>query len=642
MIIETIELHNWLRYAGVQLVAFGGSVYSVTARLDSNADRSNWLGKSSFLASIPFALYGKHEKATEDEWITYGASDGGVTLTLSTGVVISRRRQRGRTTNLIVTMPDCSELKGKEAQEEIDRIVGMNAAEFFAAVFIKQKRLDAFVRATSGQRMQMLRDWLDLEKIEKAEDSLVDRLTRERQQENDIVRSIENAKTHVESVLRKHFEFGSLSEIDFADAIGEIDQLIQEARAEEKALQIKNTEARVRLAEADRVRERDAAEIAWKRHREELEGIGELPDFEAVQDRIQALADEASAARRKRTEAAALACGSFDGVCPIDGHQCSDAHAMLERRAANAALKVLADERFEKVAEELRIERERFAMLSKKRSRYSELTAIADELMRRYEFGKRVDSPTETPSELKERLISLESLQRNAIEKTVGLERDKKTIQEQVHAMHEFETRLKEAGKRVQVLGHAVRIIGRTGLQRVLCERARESIETRSNAMLADAGIALQISLTWQREGKGLSKNCQECGTAFLSKTAKKCVQCGAERTANVINELDVNLSDRSGAAEDLAGCAIQMAAAQFLREQRGSAWATLCIDEPFGALDSQNRKDLSRHLVGMVRGGLGFEQAFIVAHDRALMDALPARVEVLADAKSSSLEVRS
>jgi DNA repair exonuclease SbcCD ATPase subunit len=100
---------------------------------------------------------------------------------------------------------------------------------------------------------------------------------------------------------------------------------------------------------------------------------------------------------------------------------------------------------------------------------------------------------------------------------------------------------------------------------------------------------------------------------------------------------LDVVLSDRSGAAEDLAGLAISLAASSRLRAERGSPWGVVCLDEPFGALDRSHRRSLAKGLVLMLVGQ--WEQALVIAHDDATMDAMPGRIVIVGGSNGSRVE---
>jgi DNA repair exonuclease SbcCD ATPase subunit len=118
----------------------------------------------------------------------------------------------------------------------------------------------------------------------------------------------------------------------------------------------------------------------------------------------------------------------------------------------------------------------------------------------------------------------------------------------------------------------------------------------------------------------------------------KECASCGAARGKKVEDRLDVVLSDRSGAAEDLAGIAVMLAASELIRSLKESCFGVACLDEPFGALDKANRKAFAHGLVTMLRDG--WEQVFVVAHDDALMDAMPGRIVIEASDEGSCVRV--
>jgi hypothetical protein len=103
------------------------------------------------------------------------------------------------------------------------------------------------------------------------------------------------------------------------------------------------------------------------------------------------------------------------------------------------------------------------------------------------------------------------------------------------------------------------------------------------------------VTARWSREGDDLATVCEACGTAFpKSRKVKECARYGGARGPNLIEKLELDLSDRSGAAEDLVGGAMQFAAAAWLRRERGVAWSTAFLDEPFGSLDEAHRRGLA------------------------------------------------
>ncbi len=168
--------------------------------------------------------------------------------------------------------------------------------------------------------------------------------------------------------------------------------------------------------------------------------------------------------------------------------------------------------------------------------------------------------------------------------------------------------------------------------QRVVAESTMQLVEQGANRVLSDSGIDLGVKVTWAREGNGPAKSCDQCGAGFpVSAKVKVCGACGSKRGKHTVEKLEIGTTDQSGAAEDLAGIAIRLAVSAWLRQRRQAGWSMAAIDEPFGALDGANKRALSQHLVTMLTGaGYGFEQAFVVGHERAIMDALPNRIELI------------
>jgi DNA repair exonuclease SbcCD ATPase subunit len=120
----------------------------------------------------------------------------------------------------------------------------------------------------------------------------------------------------------------------------------------------------------------------------------------------------------------------------------------------------------------------------------------------------------------------------------------------------------------------------------------------------------------------------------------RQCATCGAERGNKLERKLRARVTPRSGGADDVGGVAIRLAANSWLRDRRQSQWSVACLDEPFAALDQHNRHAVARHLAALLGGRYGVEQAFITAHDPALLAGLPRRIVVRGGERGSTVVV--
>jgi len=177
--------------------------------------------------------------------------------------------------------------------------------------------------------------------------------------------------------------------------------------------------------------------------------------------------------------------------------------------------------------------------------------------------------------------------------------------------------------------------------RRTIADEALSSIAARANQLLSEAGVDLSLEVSWMREVRGqLATACDACGSPFpASQRVKEC-GCGAERGPKQSEELELRVSARSGAADDLAGLVFCLAAGAWLRERRSSGWGVCFLDEPAGALDVAHKRLLAAHVGAMLSTRHGFSQAFVVAHEQGFTDGLPGSIVIRATAAGSTVEV--
>ena len=169
MIPRRLRLHNFLSYRDCE-VDFGGLHIATLSG-------KNGEGKSALLDGITWALWGEGRGRVEDDRIFLGEGEMRVELEFEgEGDVfrVIRKRTRGRSAgHLDLFHVDADGqarvLTGgtvRETQAELNRLVRMDAVTFMNSAFVAQGRADEFTRRNAGERKEVLRKVLGLERYE--------------------------------------------------------------------------------------------------------------------------------------------------------------------------------------------------------------------------------------------------------------------------------------------------------------------------------------------------------------------------------------------------------------------------------------------------------------------------------------------
>lgn len=615
MRIAKLRLYNWVCYEGDHALNLGAKAYAVVAKKDGDADASNWSGKSSLLESVTFALYGWHRYRTEDDWITRGQERGEVELTFDDGAQIKRSRLRGKATKVEVTLGNRS-LNGKEAEAYIAELVGFNREDFFMSCYLEQRAMAKFVLATAADRMKIIVGWFELEKLEAAAE---------------LARMAKSALTAQMGVHlnAKAPEGPTLTELKVK--VVETEQKHEASMKAWKAASAAQHEAETAIRDA-RIMAETQSEI--ERAQAQLAELGE----EVPPEKIQEYATHESKLAQKGAQLAHegrtklhMVDGTFNGTCPVAGVACpAEKQIEKERGRVGAEGRLLNQEAADTLAQQRKYQ----AHVQKLRDQEGRRKLLTERLdqAKRHLAGLQAVTPAFSVT------IDLRG-HGDAVARTADLmraTRDAATEASLAYATREAAerayTKAQDAVEGLRgslaALQAAEKVLGRSGAQRRIAERALAQIETMANVSLS-GGQSLSVRMVWGREGAGLAKACDNCGEPFpASAKVKACDRCGEARGQHIVPKLELELSDRSGAAEDMVGIAIQLAASSWLRSRRNAAWATALIDEPFGQLDRSNRAATGRRFGAMLQEG-GFQQALVVAHSSDVLDSLEGRIEI-------------
>lgn len=632
--VKHITLTNWGPFLGETTLQLPAGPIAVTARRDRDPLSSNWIGKTWLLSAVRFALFGAKPSSaeSEDSWITLGQRTGKVCVVLSDGVSVTRTRKLGSATQLEVSgLPGAPGLaKGDRAQAELDAYLCMSLADFDASCWIGQKAAAKLVLATPAARAAMVEAWIGVTPLRAAEAYATKRagaaLAERDQQLMQASALLDTAPEHAELAPLVAVEVaarGALSAIEASDKANE------------------------RRAELQK--QADQFDVLVKRGEELSEELGKI-DRPAIDVSIAKFAREYETARdastlatRRATELEERVTGEgFDGVCPVMCQACPVAPTVSSTvRTMQGQLTEAKREATQARAHSIKCDdlysaaRLRAKQWDQADAERTQLRAQALALEPALDALEALPAPMVgqvSPQVLRERL--------RAAERACADARASNAVHDTAHAKAKaLQAKAAPAQAEATLWTIAATVI--RAARREISEAAAGAIELGANRLLSAAGIELQASFRWEREASGLASNCDQCGEGYPSKVSVKvCPRCSAPRPPKVVERLDLIPSDRSGAADDLAGLAVQLSAASWLRAQRGSPFGSVFVDEPFAALDPSNAQALGVRLHAAL-GELGFEQAWIVAHDAALMQSLPAQVIVRSDGRSSRAEVQ-
>jgi len=638
MRITRLRLSNWMIFRSADLKLCGGAI-AVVGQYASDVQRSNWSGKTSLLESIEWALFGVHRKRYEDGVIHDGETKCAVTVELG-DVAIERARKAGKPTTLQVLVGD-SVWSGKEAQTRVIELLGMDHADFRATLCIAQDDTLAIVSRTSGERRKLIAQWLELDAWQRAHARVVASRSR----------------------TRKRLESLRMSRATLKVRIGEqcdLSSAVNEATIELATAKSELSKVEIEFAEVSELRrawdcKRELADLAtqakelrdWIREHSSVE-----VDVAVVRERISEMQTVRIGIRGELAAVEPLTRGEFDGECPLICVECPAADFVRNSRdTARGRYDYLRvrSERADNVARELKIVERDHAMrereLMRARARYNAIVESIRDLSEGAKEAPEVEPDTDGVRARLEAARGVWEAMTRVLERARA---DAAAAEADVSRLMDLDTDVLRVESELRIENVAVSALAPSGIPGDIARDSLDDLEDRANALLQACGLS--FSFGWDREARGLADACSECGYPFRGQREKECPSCGAVRPVKMASELEILVNDGSGAAEDvrfksggaqvLIASAIRLSAGAMLRELRGSTIAFALVDEPFGALDARNRSELAMTFASML-DMVGLEQAFVVSHDVALLDALPHGVEVVRDGDHSVARVR-
>lgn len=629
MHIVGLRLTNWMRFRGEFTLELGPGVYALVAEDAHDARRSNYLGKTSILRAIRWALDGARPRgyAAINDVISHGESEMGVDVEFSDGTFVSRTKKRTHAERLriLAPQPDGSEVEilQDEAQRELERRLGLSPKDQLTTCWAEQKRIAGLVAegTKSSEVVGAFNEWLEMDRLVDAQEyqatALSSALNEYKQADADL--------QAVNSVLAKTEGVRTLLDSE---------QRLVDTEREEALLARKASEQFVA-----RARKRRVIDLIAETERELAVNADEPLIDTAVYEREYQKCRDAETQKLVAVRSLKMvATGQFEGACPVSpGFLCPAKDTINADRERAATNLVNAQSEYDKAAELTARQRdpldganEKNRAIERKRGRREALLQSKGRLEK--ELLELASVKAASPEEEAPTVPALPDEARLRELKALLAERE---LAQQVVE----ERRANYAAKAAALRNHraAYDVIGKT--RRVISERAVTGIVDQANALLGEAGIALRIELRWERDTQSLATQCSGCGGAFpTSARVKRCERCGSERGMKALVEPQLQLLHMSGAAEDLGGIALRTAAFRWLRARRSAQWSIGVFDEPLAYLDTAHIDAFASSVQRLLLGT--YEQAFITAHNKGFLDGLPRRIIVTGNGKWSTVEV--
>jgi DNA repair exonuclease SbcCD ATPase subunit len=659
MHVARMRLKNVGPYKGDHVLALEAKPYAINATYVDDPTRSNAAGKSFLAALIRHALYGEHNRRTEDGWITDGETVAENELTLSDGARIMRSRHRGKSTRIYFWKPDAPVDKPAtqgEAERMIAEYIGLSRPDFDATCYFEQKAMARMILATPEERMRIVSAWLELAPLVRAEEVARRRLSAAMDAAQRIGRT-------VDSLIDERARLLGLGNEDKRGAGARL--MIVQRKEERARVQVDVTEKRTARQTADQalvtMQQRmalfaDAARHAevlatGKRVKDDLERVPpvDVATRDALTQRVTQVEVEYAQHHAKVTSLRVVAQGRFDGKCPVASIECPARDTIngmrkttqVELDAAIVNLDKVEARRVE-LRSEIRtasnainarteLEAQRARLLGEEKALRPAAQAVAK--LSREELERALQSA-------RARQAEAEALHMEAVSRLNALDVTIKRLDEIEAELATYADSSVATNNALELHRVTMGIFGRNGVQRIVAEEALGDIEAGANDELSTAGIDLRVAVRWSREGDGLADACDACGAAFpASKKIRTCTRCGADRGPKLVNKLEIEPSRRSGGNDDLGGIYFQLSASRWLRTMRGCMWETAIIDEPTSALDRSAQRAVGRHIVSTL-AATGFAQSFLIAHHPGILDMLPGRIEVTSDGVHATVKV--
>lgn len=589
MYIKELELHNFGPFFGTHKKEFSdkSSIIFVEGQYQGCPERSNKAGKSTFIESIPYLLYGKFRKGIREvDFIHYGQD----LMYVKGAIIIDGKKievKRGRTSkNKPILEITGLEGKTKDLQKELEEQIGLSYDDFTATFFFPQNRIHSIMEATPAEKQAMFQQWFNLGKWDKYFEKSkakyeyfkqkVSSLENLLQDRKNTLNSIQITKTVKEfdeliTKINLDIEYQNNAKKELEEKIKSFDDAINNQKLVELNNKFRESEQNIQKIVSN-LSSNEAVLKQYMQNKIEYEQLSkEVFDENSLLTTINGYKAQSSDLVVKMTEirtnlqnlqSLQSNMSSFTGTCPVDlqpcdkGNRIPDFKANLENdittalnqyqqleqtyQSVNSVLKELSNNLEENSKRKYRlasIENQTDTTsisnnidslkqtLSLLESEHASTKAAILETQNKLQQSSQVKELKQQFSQVFTKISSLESDLQYQYNAKATLIHNIKQKENIQNEIIQFEQELVVFRKQMYELSYITFIFSKYGIPSLLIENSMRYIEGIANDILSQILPTTKLEFSSIREVSTKETNCKICGSAFGKE--KKCSVCG-------------------------------------------------------------------------------------------------------------------
>ena len=638
------------------------NIIGILGRGVTDSKRSNFLGKSSILEAIRYAITGNSRASEgrdvkETDLIHHGEESMMVMLMLEEdGQKYIIKRGRDSKNNGVLETNWASD-KAK-AQEFINNAINMTPDDFDLTVFFKQSEISQFMDLGPAEKKKVLMRWQNIDHWTDKEKKVLEDLKREKNILRD--RQIELA-TMQKSVEKPEDIVPELEDAKYQ--IEQLDEKISKLKtqlsnlgtsvSESEVLRLQNIKNKLHRQISEYQDHTSELSARYNKIKEDINSVESSYDADEINKKIKEHERDVNEYRiQARNLKSKIDIGpSKDGLCPIINEPCdritytesqiSSFKKKLEEitkegQSINVVIGSLKDDlkkltdvklykmKLETISKDLESEVTKKETLKKNKQEYLEVS----------EKLKAADPEKISKMENIQTEISNSETQRSRLNQKIGILNHKLEMFSKSEKQIEIlQSELMKQSQIIEDLNFVSYMFGKNGIVSLEIENSFSQIEEEINYVLSLFYDSLSVQFEADRETKAWETHCLSCGTLYEKGTKKlECSNCGTIRQKKRVDELRLDIIENgnvtpfkmaSGGLKTIISIAVRTALTMLVKRRNNTNFNVIFLDEIDSALDSFFKERVMFFVKETLTKKLGFEQVFWISHDKSISENL-------------------